>query len=78
MKIQLSENAYIQPRLRIVGYVSGSPFSAGGFKRIFEHTRGLRRIDCLCLPALIAGRIDQKQIPDDSTLLKAIAAIDQG
>jgi len=27
---------------------------------------------------LIAGRIDQKQILDDSTILKAIAEIDQG
>ncbi len=27
---------------------------------------------------VIAGRIDQKQILDDSTILKAIAEIDQG
>jgi hypothetical protein len=31
----------------------------------------------LCTTALIAGRIDQKQILDDSTIRKAIAEIDQ-
>jgi len=70
---------YIQHHLRIAGYITGSPFSDDALKRIFEYTRGLpRQINRLCVTALIAGRIDQKQILDDSTILKAIAEIDQG
>jgi type II secretory pathway predicted ATPase ExeA len=70
---------YIQHHLRIAGYITGSPFSDDAIKRIFEYTRGLtRQINRLCVTALIAGRIDQKQILDDSTILKAIAEIDQG
>jgi type II secretory pathway predicted ATPase ExeA len=70
---------YIQHHLRIAGYITGSPFSDDALKRIFEYTRGLpRQINRLCITALIAGRIDQKQILDDSTVLKAIAEIDQG
>ncbi len=70
---------YIQHHLRIAGFVSGSPFSDDALKRIFEYSRGIpRQINRLCTTALIAGRIDQKQILDDSTIRKAIAEIDQG
>ena len=69
---------YIQHHLRIAGYASGSPFSHDALQRIFEYTRGIpRQINRLCTTALIAGRIDQKQILDDSTIRKAIAEIDQ-
>lgn len=68
----------LHQHLRIVGYTTGSPFSDEALKRIFEYTRGIpRQINRLCLTALIAGRIDQKQILDESTIRKAIAGIDQ-
>ena len=69
---------YIQHHLRIAGYLTGSPFSDDAVKRIFEYTRGIpRQINRVCTTALIAGRIDQKQILDDSTIRKAIAELDQ-
>jgi len=70
---------YIQHHLRIAGYPSGSPFSDDALQRIFEYTRGIpRQINRLCTTALIAGRIDQKQILDEGTIRKAIAEIDPG
>jgi general secretion pathway protein A len=69
---------YIQHHLRIAGYLSGSPFSDDAVKRIFEYTRGIpRQINRVCTTALIAGRIDQKQILEDATIRKAIAELDQ-
>jgi general secretion pathway protein A len=69
---------YIHHHLRIAEYTSRSPFSDEALKRIFGYTRGIpRQINRLCTTALIAGRIDQKQILDDSTIRKAIAEIDQ-
>ena len=68
---------YIHHHLRIAGYSSGSPFSDDALKRIFEFSRGIpRQINRLCTTALIAGRIDQKQILDESTIRKAIAEIE--
>jgi type II secretory pathway predicted ATPase ExeA len=70
---------YIQHHLRIAGFSTGSPFSDDALQRIFEFTRGLpRQINRLCITALIAGCIEHKQILDVSTILKAIAEIDQG
>lgn len=69
---------YIQHHLRIAGYLSGSPFSDDAVKRIFEYTRGIpRQINRVCTTALIAGRIDQKQILEEATIRKAIAELDQ-
>jgi type II secretory pathway predicted ATPase ExeA len=69
---------YINHHLHIAGYLSGSPFSDDALKRIFEYSRGLpRQINRICTTALISGRLEQKQILDDSTIRKAIAELDQ-
>lgn len=68
---------YINHHLHIAGLLSGSPFSDDALKRIFEYTRGIpRQINRLCTTALISGRLEQKQILDDSTIRKAIAELD--
>jgi len=68
---------YIHHHLHIAGLLSGSPFSDDALTRIFEYTRGIpRQINRLCTTALISGRLEQKQILDDSTIRKAIAELD--
>jgi len=67
---------YINHHLHIAGFLTGSPFSDDALKRIFEFSRGIpRQINRICTTALIAGRLDQKQILDDSTIRKAIAEL---
>jgi general secretion pathway protein A len=67
---------YIQHHLKIAGLISGSPFSDDALKRIFEFSRGIpRQINRICTIALISGRLEQKQILDDSTIRKAIAEL---
>jgi type II secretory pathway predicted ATPase ExeA len=68
---------YIQHHLRIAGFVSGSPFSDDALKKIFDYSRGLpRQINRICTTALISGRLEQKQILDESTIRKAIAELE--
>jgi type II secretory pathway predicted ATPase ExeA len=68
---------YIQHHLHIAGFLSGSLFSDDAITRIFEYSRGLpRQINRICTTALISGRLENKQILDESTIRKAIAELD--
>jgi type II secretory pathway predicted ATPase ExeA len=68
---------YIKHQVRTAGYVAGPLFTDEAIQRIFEYTKGLpRRINQVCTTALLAGRIDQKTVVDESTIRKAIADLD--
>jgi type II secretory pathway predicted ATPase ExeA len=68
---------YIRHQVRMAGYTTGPLFTDDAIQRIFEYTKGLpRRINQVCTTALLAGRIDQKPVLDESTVRKAIADLD--
>lgn len=70
--------AYIKHHLAIAGFKSALLFSDEALIRIFDFTKGIpRRINQLCLTALMAAAIDQKLIIDDNILRRAIADLDQ-
>jgi len=70
--------AYIKHHLAIAGFKAPILFSDEALIRIFDFTKGVpRRINQLCLTALMAAAIDQKLIIDEPILRRAIADLDQ-
>jgi general secretion pathway protein A len=68
---------YIKHQVQVAGFKGGALFSDDAVQRVFEYTKGLpRRINLVCTTALMAGRIDDKQIIDETTVRKAIADIE--
>lgn len=68
---------YIKHHVRSAGFTAGPLFTDDAITRVFDYTKGVpRRINQVCTAALIAGRIEQKTILDESTIRQAIAEIE--
>jgi general secretion pathway protein A len=68
---------YIKHQLRVAGASQGTLITDDALTRVFDYTKGIpRRINQVCTTALMAARIDQKTVIEESTLRKAIAELD--
>jgi type II secretory pathway predicted ATPase ExeA len=68
---------YIKHQLRVAGATQGALITDDALARVFDYTKGIpRRINQVCSTALMAGRIEQKTVIEESTLRKAIAELE--
>jgi general secretion pathway protein A len=50
-------------------------FTDDAMARIFDYTKGVpRQINLVCTMALLAGMIDKKEVIDEATIRKVVAA----
>lgn len=65
--------AYVKHHVRVAGYTGGQLFSDEFVAKAFDYTKGIpRKINLVCVHALMAGFVDRKQIIDEATLRRAI------
>jgi type II secretory pathway predicted ATPase ExeA len=65
--------AYIKHHVRVAGYTGGQLFSDDFVTKAFDYTKGIpRKLNVVCIHALMAGFVERKQILDEGTLRKVI------
>lgn len=68
---------YVRHHVQVAGFSAGILFTDDAITRVFDYTKGFpRRINQVCITALMAGAIDQKPVIDEASVQKAIADLE--